>query len=254
MLLAVDVGNTQTHLGVFEGESLLEHWRVVTVHESTSDELGILVNDLLSIDDLSTSGIDAVVISSVVPHYIPEYTRMSERYLGTKALIVGPGVKTGMPILIDNPHELGADRLVNAIAGYERFHGPCVIVDFGTAINYDAVSAEGEYLGGIIAPGIEISMEALTERAAKLPEIDLTMPEQLIGKNTEASIQSGIVLGFASQIDGIVGRLRAELGDQTKVIATGGMAVSIVPFTNSIDEVDDLLTLEGLRIINERNI
>ncbi len=254
MLLAVDVGNTQTHLGVFQGESLLEHWRVETVHESTSDELAVLIHNLLSLSDLSAEGIETTIVSSTVPHHIPEYERMSERYLGGKALIVGPGVKTGMPILIDNPHELGADRLVNAVSGFERCQGPCVIVDFGTAINYDTVSAKGEYLGGIIAPGIEISMEALTEKAAKLPEIDLVRPEHLIGKNTEASIQSGIVYGFAAQIDGIVGQLREELGEKTTVIATGGMAGSIAPFADSIDEIDDLLTLEGLRIIYERNI
>ncbi len=253
MLLAIDVGNTQTHLGVFQGENLLEDWRVVTVRESTSDELAVLIHDLLQLNDLATEDIDAMIVSSVVPHYVPEYRRMSERYLEDKAMFVGPGIKTGMPILIDNPLELGADRLVNAVAGYERFKCACVVVDFGTAINYDAVSAEGEYLGGIIAPGIEISMEALTERAAKLPEIDLAEPEHLIGKSTAASIQSGIVHGFAAQIDGIVRRLRDELGENTKVIATGGLAGSIAPFTESIDEVDDLLTLEGLRIIYERN-
>lgn len=253
MLLAIDVGNTQTHIGVFQGESLLEHWRVVTGRETTSDELAVLVSDLLGLGDLEVGDIDGAIVSSVVPHLVPEYVQMSERYLGERALIVGTEVKTGMPIRIDNPLELGADRLVNAVAGYDRCKGPCVIVDFGTAINYDAVSGKGEYLGGIISPGVEVSMEALIERAAKLPEIDLAEPRTLIGKTTEASIQSGIVYGFAGQIDGIVRRLRAELGEDTTVIATGGLATTITPFTESIDEVDDLLTLTGLRLVYERN-
>lgn len=253
MLLAIDVGNTQTHVGVFRAEDLLEHWRFVTGHETTADELAVGLHSLLALVELKFADVDGAVVSSVVPHLGPEYEQMSERYLGERALIVGPGVKTGMPILIDNPHELGADRLVNALAGYEQCNGPCVVVDFGTAINYDVVSEEGEYLGGIIAPGIEISMEALTERAAKLPEVDLVEPRALIGKSTEACIQSGIVYGFAAQVDGIVERLRAELGARTTVIATGGFAGLIEPFTGSIDRVDDLLTLNGLRLIYDLN-
>lgn len=253
MLLAVDVGNTQTHVGVFQGVELMEHWRFVTGHEVTADELAVSLRSLLALGDLGFEDIDASIVSTVVPHLGSEYSQMCERYLDERALLVGPGIKTGIAILIDNPHELGADRLVNAVAGYRRYHCACVIVDFGTAITYDAVSAKGEYLGGIITPGIEISMEALTERAARLPEIDLVEPRTLIGKSTEASIQSGIVYGFAGQIEGIVTRLRQELGAGTKVIATGGLAASIVPFTGCIDEVDDLLTLTGLRLIYEQN-
>jgi type III pantothenate kinase len=178
---------------------------------------------------------------------------MFQRYFEREVLIVGPGVKTGMPIRLDNPHELGADRLVNAIAGYDRCKDACVIVDFGTAITYDAVSAAGEYLGGIISPGIEISIEALTSRAARLPKVDIAEPRSLIGKTTEASIQSGLVYGFASQVDGIVRRLRAELGVGLTAIATGGLAGVIVGFTEEIDEVDELLTLKGLRIVYEQN-
>jgi type III pantothenate kinase len=211
------------------------------------------VHDLLGLRGIELSAIDGEAVSSVVPQLVSEYRAMFARYLDRDALIVGPGTKTGMPIRVDNPRELGADRLVNAVAGYDRVHDACVIVDFGTAITYDAVSAAGEYLGGIITPGIEISIEALTSRAAKLPKVDIEQPRTLIGKTTEASIQSGIVYGFAGQVDGICERLRAELGRDITIIATGGLASVIVGFTNSIDEVDDLLTLTGLRLIYERN-
>jgi type III pantothenate kinase len=253
MLLAIDVGNTQTHLGAFDGSELVEHWRFSTDREATGDELAIVVNDLLGLSQIGFPDIDAEVVSSVVPQLVPEYRRLFERYLERQALIVGPGTKTGMPIRLDNPRELGADRLVNAIAAYEQCRDTCVIVDFGTAITYDAVSSAGEYLGGIIAPGIEISMEALTSRAARLPKVDIEEPRSLIGKTTDASIQSGIVYGFAAQVDGICRRLRAELGDLT-TIATGGLARVIVGFTESIDLVDDLLTLKGLRLVYERNL
>jgi len=178
---------------------------------------------------------------------------MARRYLSHEMMVVGPGTKTGMALRYDNPREIGADRLVNAVAAYQKVGGACIVVDFGTAITYDPVSAEGEYLGGIITPGIEISMEALTERAAKLPRIDLAPPRSLIGKTTVDAIRSGIVYGFAGQVDAIVGRLRAELGDDTETIATGGLAQQIVPFTESIDEIDDLLTLNGLKLLHERN-
>ena len=179
---------------------------------------------------------------------------MAERYLGHAMPVVGPGVRTGMPIRMDNPREVGADRLVNAVAAFERLGGPCVIVDFGTAITYDCVSAAGEYVGGIIGPGVEISMEALTSRAAAIPRIDLTPPRALIGKSTVEAIRSGVIFGFAAQVDGIVGRLREELGEETEAIATGGLAGAIVPFCDLIDEVDDLLTLTGLRLIHSRNL
>lgn len=253
MLLAIDVGNTQTHVGAFDGSELVEHWRFATDREATGDQLAVVINQLLGLRGIELGDIYAEAISSVVPSLLPEYRRMFERYLDREALIVGPGTKTGMPIRLDNPRELGADRLVNAVAGYERVKDACVVVDFGTAITYDAVSSAGEYLGGIISPGIEISLEALASRAARLPKVDIEAPRSLIGKTTDASIQSGIVYGFAGQVDGICRRLRVELGEGTTTIATGGLASVIVSFTETIDLVDDLLTLNGLRLIYERN-
>jgi type III pantothenate kinase len=253
MLLAIDVGNTQTHVGAFDGSELVEHWRFSTDREATGDEIAIIIIGLLRLRGIEFSDVDAEAISSVVPRLVPEYRQMFARYLDREALIVGPGTKTGMPIRLDNPRELGADRLVNAVAGYDHCRDACVIVDFGTAITYDAVSNSGEYLGGIIAPGIEISIEALTSRAARLPKVDIEPPRALIGKSTESSMQSGIVYGFAGQVDGICRRLRKELGEGITTIATGGLASVIVDFTETIDLVDDLLTLKGLRLIHERN-
>ncbi len=253
MLLVVDVGNTQTHLGTFRGEELVEHWRFATVRESTADQLGAALLALLELRGLDFEDVDAGIVSSTVPQLGPEWEEMADRYLGQPLVVVGPGIKTGMAIRLDNPRELGADRLVNAVAAHERFGGPCIVVDFGTAITYDAISADAEYLGGIIAPGVEISMEALTERAAKLPKIDLGEPRSLIGHSTVDAIRSGVIYGFAGQVDGIVGRLRAELGEEARTIATGGLAGSIVPFCESIDEIDEFLTLTGLRLIYERN-
>jgi type III pantothenate kinase len=253
LLLAIDVGNTQTHVGAFDGSELIEHWRFTTDRETTGDELAVMLHELLALRDIELADVHAEVVSCVVPPLVPEYRRMFERYLDREALLVEPGTKTGMPIRLDNPRELGADRLVNAVAGYERCRDACVIVDFGTAINYDVVSSAGEYLGGIIAPGIEISVEALTSRAARLPKVDIKQPQSLIGRSTDAAIQSGIVYGFAAQVDGICRRLRAELGESATTIATGGLARVIVGFTETIDIVDDLLTLTGLRLIYERN-
>jgi type III pantothenate kinase len=254
MLLVVDVGNTQTHFGVLRSEEVAEHWRFATVRQSTCDELGAALSQLLALRGIGFEDIDESIVSSTVPQLSEQWSLMAERYLDHSMLVVGPSIRTGMPIRIDNPHEVGADRLVNAVAAYERFHDTCVVVDFGTAITYDAVSAAGEYLGGIITPGAEISIDALYDRAAKLPKVELAEPRSLIGKSTVDAIRSGIVFGFAGQVEGIVRRLRAELGDSTMVIATGGLAGLLVPFIReTIDVVDDLLTLEGLRLISERN-
>jgi len=256
MLLVVDVGNTQTHFGMYspDGEEITEHWRFATVRESTGDELGAALSNLLGLRGMTLADVDASIVSSTVPQLSEQWTAMAARYLGHEMLVVGPTIKTGMPIRIDNPYEVGADRLVNSVAAYDRVQDTCVVVDFGTAITYDAVSAAGEYLGGIITPGAEISIDALYDRAAKLPKVELAEPRSLIGKSTVDAIRSGIVFGFAGQVEGIVKRLRDELGADTTVIATGGLAGALVPFIReTIDDVDDLLTLIGLRLIWQRN-
>jgi type III pantothenate kinase len=257
VLLAIDVGNTQTHVGVFDGAELVEHWRVATEAEATADELAARVAGLLGLRDMGFAVLDGAIVSSVVPQLTPGYATMGERYLQAECLLVGPGLRTGMPIRLDNPRELGADRLVNAVAAYDRFGDACAVVDFGTAITFDAVSAEGEYLGGVIGPGVAISMEALADRAAKLPPIELGEPlgepGGVIGRSTQASLRSGIVYGFAGAVDAIARRVQRELGTDTEFIATGGHAHAIIPYCEMVDEVDDLLTLTGLRLIWEMN-
>ena len=253
MLLVVDVGNTQTHFGTYKDGELVEHWRFATVRESTADELGAVLRNLTELRGIGLAELNASIVSSTVPQLRPEWQAMAERYLDHEMLVVGPGIKTGMALRYDNPREIGPDRLVNAVAAYDKVHGACVVVDFGTALTFDPVSAEGEYLGGIIAPGVEISMEALTNRAAALPKIDLAAPRALIGKTTIDAIRSGVIYGYAGQVDGILRRLRAEMGAELEAIATGGLAEHIVPFTEEIDETDDLLTLSGLRLLHERN-
>ena len=253
MLLVVDVGNTQTHFGTWRDGELVEHWRFATVRESTADELGAALRSLLELRGVTLGDLTASIVSSTVPQLGPDWATMASRYLSHEMLVVGPGTRTGMAIRYDNPREIGADRLVNAVAAFAKVQGAVVVVDFGTAITYDPVSAEGEYLGGIITPGVEISIEALTTRAAALPKVDIAPPRSLIGKSTIDAIRSGIVYGFAGQVDAIVRRLRAEMGEETETIATGGLAGHIVPFTETIDEVDDLLTLTGLRLLYERN-
>ncbi len=252
MLLTVDVGNTQTHLGAFEGAELSQHWRFQTRSGQTGDELAAQIATLFSLCDLEFADVDAVCVSSVVPPLGSQYEQMAQRYLGVDALTIGPGVKTGMPIRIENPLEVGADRLVNAIAAWDRFGEACIVVDFGTGINIDAVSGDGEYLGGAIGPGLAPSLSALIERAARITRMDLEQPTQAIGRSTRGAINSGFIFGFAGLIDGIVGRMEEELPNP-RLLATGGYASTVVPFTETIDEVDDLLTLTGLRLIHERN-
>jgi type III pantothenate kinase len=253
MLLAVDVGNTQTHVGAFSGAELVGDWRLATRGDSTADELALALSGSLQFRDLEWSAVEGLILSTVVPRLEPEYERLSERHLDARFLLVGPAARTGMPIRIDNPRELGSDRLVNAVSAYEKVGGRCLSVDFGTSINFDAVSADGEYLGGVIAPGLEVSIEALSSRAAKLPRFQLTEPEVAIGRSTQGALQSGFAYGFAGLVDGVVARLRDELGADATVIATGGMAATIAPLCENIDEVDPYLTLRGLRLIWERN-
>lgn len=253
MLLAIDVGNTQTHIGAFRGEDLAENWRFQTRAGATADELAERVKGLLELKGITFGEVESVVVSSVVPPLGPEYAALSGDYLDSPCLVVGPGIKTGMAIEIDNPAEVGADRLVNAIAAYEQVGDVCVGVDFGTGINFDVVSADGAYLGGAIAPGVEISLSALAERAARIPRIDLGEPKGAIGTNSKAAIQSGVLYGFAGLVDGIAARINGELGGEARFIATGGFASMIVPHTETLSEIDPHLTLKGLRIIEERN-
>lgn len=253
MLLAIDVGNTHIMLGVYREDQILIYWRLATRKESTEDELGIVVKNLLHNSHLKLSDIKAIAISSVVPPLMYSLERMSNKYFEIDPLVIGPGIKTGLNIVTDNPREVGADRIVNAVAAYNLYGGQLIIVDFGTATTFCAISESGDYLGGAIAPGIGISMEALFERAAKLPRVEIVRPEQVIGKDTISSMQSGIIFGFAGQVDGIVRRMVEELKARPLIIATGGFASLIARESETIGKVNPLLTLEGLRIINNLN-
>ena len=253
MLLVIDVGNTNMVLGVYKDTELLDHWRISTDRQRTTDEYGVLIRELFYLNDLRADDINAIIISSVVPPVVPTLERMCQRYFGLSPLLIGPGVKTGMDIRYDNPREVGADRIVNAVAAYEKYGGPVIIVDFGTATTFCAVDAKGVYLGGSICPGIGISTEALVQRTAKLPRIELKRTYSVICRNTIESMQAGVFYGFVGQVEGIVSRMRRELDMSARVVATGGLAVVIAPATKTIDVVEPMLTLEGLRIIYERN-
>ncbi|HEX6261932.1 MAG TPA: type III pantothenate kinase [Actinomycetota bacterium] len=253
MLLAVDVGNTETVLGVFNDRELTRHWRISTVADRTADELALMFGGLLEHQDLSFDrNVTAVVVASVVPSATSALREMVRRYFGFRPLIVEPGVKTGIPVLTDNPKEVGADRVLNAVAAVELHGSPAVIVDFGTATTFDAVSEKGEYVGGVIAPGVQISAAALYEHTARLPRVELVAPSSVIGKSTVESVQSGIMYGYASMVDGVVERIAKELGEPT-VIATGGLAPVMIEECRSIDHHEPWLTLQGLRIVFERN-
>ncbi len=249
MLLTVDVGNTNIMVGVFDDQKVIICWRLATDWNSTEDELGITIKSLLHHSNLSSQDITAVAISSVVPPLMYSLERMAQKYFAVKPLVVGPDMQTGLKILLDNPRELGADRIVNALAGYTLYGGPLIIVDFGTATTFCAISGEGHYLGGAIAPGIGISVEVLFEKAAKLPRVEMICPPSVIGKSTIASLQSGIIYGFVGQVDGIVQRMAQEFPTPPLVVATGGFASLIARESKTIDRVSPLLTLEGLRII-----
>ncbi|WP_288797721.1 type III pantothenate kinase [uncultured Megasphaera sp.] len=253
MLLVIDVGNTNIVLGVFQGEELLDHWRLSTERLRTTDEYGVLIRNLFYLNGVNADAIDAIIISSVVPPVMPTLERMCQRYFGLVPLVIGPGVKTGMDIKYDNPREVGADRIVNAVGAYHKYGGPVIIIDFGTATTFCAVDKKGNYLGGAICPGIGISTEALVQRTAKLPRIEIKRTPRVICRNTVESMQAGVFYGFVGQVDGLISRIRKELGAKAKVVATGGLAVVIAPATKSIDVVEPLLTLEGLRVIYERN-
>lgn len=253
VLLAIDVGNTHTVVGVYEGDRLVRHWRVLSDPGRTSDEYGVLLWNLYRAAEVPIPKRSDIIVCSVVPPMTKVVEDVCRDYFHAEPLVVGPGVKTGMPILYDNPKEVGADRIVNAVAAYERYHQTCIVVDFGTATTFDCVSGKGEYLGGVITPGLGISLDALVTRTAKLPRVELVRPPKVVGKNTVHAIQAGIVYGYVSLVDGLVGRIREEIGADARVIATGGFATMLAPESTTIESFDEFLTLEGLRLIHRRN-
>jgi len=253
MLIAVDIGNTNTAVGIFQEKKLINEWRIRTERDRTSDEYSLTLMSLLKYAHLNVTEVKSFIMSSVVPPLTPVFQELSQKLFGIKSLVVGPGLKTGMPILYENPLEVGADRIAASIAAYEKRGGPCIIVDFGTATTFDAVSSKGEYLGGAIAPGIQISAEALYLKTAKLPRIEIRKPKKAIGRSTVSSMQSGLYFGYVGLISNIIDKMKRELGKGARVIATGGFAEQILPEIKMIDFLEPHLVLEGLRIIHERN-
>ncbi len=254
MLLVIDVGNTNVVLGLYQGAELTHDFRVSTRRSATADEYGTQLLALIERRGLDPDTIEGSILASVVPQLNRVFAEACRRYFQTEPLVVGPGVKTGMPILVDQPGEVGADRIVNAVAAYERHRCPLVVVDFGTATTFDAVTGKGEYLGGAIAPGLDVAMDGLFSRTAKLPRIELKPPTRVVGKNTIQALQSGLYFGYAGLVDELASRMRAELGEGTKVVATGGLAKLFAEVSTTLDEVDDFLTLEGLHLLYQRNV
>lgn len=253
MLLALDVGNTNIVVGIFDNDELKYNWRVSTIRNRTEDEYGIILKNLFVYNDILDINITGVIISSVVPPVMPALQKMAKKYFGVDPIVVGPGIKTSIPIKTENPKEVGADRIVNAVATIHKYGAPAIVVDYGTATTFCVINSKGEYLGGCITPGIGISTEALFERAAKLPRIELAKPEGIIGKNTVTSMQSGIVYGYLGQLEGLINRISQETNEKYKVVVTGGLAKLIAGQSDLVDHIDPYLTLEGLRIIYEKN-